>query len=90
MMNEKNGSSVTCIELEVKTRKPDPVKKELVEVLNVSAKLNKSDAGPQTGLREDWLTVTIEDGEKNDNPKITLNSHSKLTKADAGKVDQPA
>ncbi|HEY1039512.1 MAG TPA: hypothetical protein VGF30_08920 [Bacteroidia bacterium] len=81
---EKNEGSITSIELEVKSKKLDPTKNELVDSISVSAKMTKTDTGQESAMREDWLTVAIEDGEKSDNPKITLNSHSKLTKADAG------
>ena len=41
---------------------------------------------PVGTMFEEWLTVSVEASEKNCYPNFSANSHSKLTKADSGRV----
>jgi hypothetical protein len=76
------------IELEVKVKTLDPAKGQLVDSLAASAKLTKADAGRIIG-HEDVIMIEINPCDKGGLPKVTAESHSKLTKADAGLTIEP-
>ena len=85
METESNGT--TSINFEVSLQKKN-ASGEVIDALVSGAKLTKADAGRAA---EEWLTITIEEGEGADKlPKVTLNSNSKLTKADAGRSQDNA
>lgn len=82
METESNGT--TSINFEVSLQKKN-ASGEVIDAIVSGAKLTKADAGRVGYHSEEWLTITVEEGEGADKlPKVTLNSNSKLTKADAG------
>lgn len=79
--------TTTNLEFEVKVKLVSKEKGELVDVIAAGAKLTKADAGREAGIIEDWIDITIDPSEKvGELPKIEMKSHSKLTKADSGRV----
>jgi hypothetical protein len=81
---EGTESTTTSIEFEVNAQKRNTAG-ELIGVISASGKLTKANAGRAGYNSEEWLTISVEQGETDlAQPKVTVNSHSKLTKADAG------
>jgi hypothetical protein len=84
MSETENTGVTTTIEFEVNVEKKSATG-DVLDRLSANAKLTKADAGRAGYNSEEWLTVTVEEGDANAQlPKVTVNSHSKLTKADAG------
>lgn len=81
---EVTESTTTSIEFEVNAQKRNATG-ELIDTVSAHGKLTKADAGRAGYNSEEWLTISVEQGEADaTQPKVTVNSHSKLTKADAG------
>ena len=83
--NEKHRSST--FEFDIKVRLLNKEKNELVDAIAAGAKLTKADAGRSAQIQEEWIDVVIDPSEKiGELPKLSVQSHSKLTKADAGRI----
>ncbi len=81
------NKTTTNLEFEVKVKLANKEKGELIDAIAAGAKLTKADAGREADIIEDWIDITINPSEKvGELPKIEMKSHSKLTKADSGRV----
>ena len=82
----ENLNTVT-LEFDVRVRLANKEKGELVDAIASNAKLTKADAGRNANIIEDWIDITIDPSEKvGELPKIEIQTHSKLTKADSRRV----
>jgi hypothetical protein len=83
-MTEDN---TTTVEVDVTVKKLDVKSGDMTDVVTTTAKLIKADVGLNPGDKvEDTIYISITPGadQSYDNPVISVNSSSKLTKADAG------
>lgn len=86
-MQENEKVSTSTLEFDVKVRLFNKEKGELVDAIAAGSKLTKADAGREAIIIEDWIDITIDPSQKiGELPKIEIQSHSKLTKADSGKT----
>jgi hypothetical protein len=77
----------STLELNVKAQKYDFEKKALIDAIASGSKLTKADAGREAGQKsEDWFNLKTEAAPEGGCPKTEIRSHSKTTKADAGKT----
>ncbi len=84
-MNEEENKVTTTIEFELKVKERDKATGELVDAMVLGSKMTKADSGRVGYNEEEWLSIAVEADEK-DRPKVVLNSHSKMTKADSAKA----
>jgi hypothetical protein len=85
-MEGTEKTSTTTFEFDVKVRVANKEKGELMDAIASSAKLIKVNESREADIIENWIDVTIDPSEKlSELPKIEIQSHSKLTKADAGR-----
>ncbi|MCD6065851.1 MAG: hypothetical protein K0S33_677 [Bacteroidetes bacterium] len=83
-MTDATGNVTTTIEFEVTMQKRHS-NGDVIDASVSGRKLKIGDAILPAHSAEEWLTITVEQGETDGTlPKVTVNSHSKLTKADAG------
>jgi hypothetical protein len=83
--NEKLNLTTT-FEFEVKVKTLDKSKGILVDAIVAGSKLTKADSGRQAAIQEDWIDVSIDPSERiGEQPKIIVQSHTKMTKADSGR-----
>lgn len=95
-MQENEKQNITTIEFDVKVKTFDMNKGELIDAIASGSKLTKADAGraldkTNAAIVEDTIEIIIDPclGENTGGcgcPKISMRSHSKLTKGDAGKT----
>jgi hypothetical protein len=86
MQDNEKLNTCSTFEFEVRVKSFDKSKGEMIEAFASNAKLTKADAGRYAAIQEDWIDVLIDPSEKyGEQPKITVQSHSKLTKADSGR-----
>lgn len=94
-MQENEKQNITTIEFDVKVKTFDKTKGELIDAIAAGSKLTKADAGRAldrtNAIVEDTIEISIDPclGENTGGcgcPKISMRSHSKLTKADSGKT----
>jgi hypothetical protein len=82
---EKTGT--TTLSFDIKVQLFNKEKGELVDAIAAGSKLTKADSGLKADIIDDWIDITIDPSEKvNELPKIEIQSHSKMTKADSGRV----
>jgi hypothetical protein len=94
-MQEKETK--TTIEFEVKVKTFDMTKGELIDAIAAGSKLTKADAGRElenanASIVEDTVEISFDPCLERINsgcgcPKITMRSHTKMTKADSGKTE---
>lgn len=81
--NDKNVIT-TAFEFDIKVKTFNKEKGELIDAIAAGAKLTKADAGRNQDIQEDWILVGIDQSQElGDQPKISIQTHSKLTKADS-------
>ncbi|MBC7652386.1 MAG: hypothetical protein H7101_11615 [Deinococcales bacterium] len=83
--NEKLNVTTT-FEFETKVKVYNKEKNQLIDAIVASTKMTKADSGRHGAIQEDWIDVTIDPSERiGEQPKIAIQSHTKCTKADAGR-----
>ena len=87
ILSDDDAIKSRTLEVDVKSQILNAEKGELVDAIAAGAKLTKADAGRFTGQKsEEWLNLKVEGATDDECAKTEMRSHSKLTKADAGKA----
>jgi hypothetical protein len=87
MQENVNNTITTTFEFEAKVKLYNKEKGQLIDSIVASTKMTKADSGRHAAIHEDWIDVTIDPSERiGEQPKITVQSHTKSTKADAGRI----
>lgn len=88
ILSEEKASKTTTLEVDVKAQIMNADTKILIDAIASSAKLTKADSGRLTGQKsEEWFNLQVDGACETECGKTELRSHSKLTKADAGKTE---
>lgn len=87
---QETQNKTTTIEFDVKVKTFDMNKGELIDAIAAGSKLTKADAGRSLDYNtKDTVIIRIEPLENEKGiilPNITLESYSKMTKADSGRT----